>query len=59
MTPASDLPRLDPPQRLLAGPGPSNVEPAVLAAMQKPMLGHLDPDLHEILTELIDFQRQV
>jgi alanine-glyoxylate transaminase / serine-glyoxylate transaminase / serine-pyruvate transaminase len=59
MTPASDLPRLDPPQRLLAGPGPSNVEPAVLAAMQKPMLGHLDPDLHEILTELIGFQRQV
>src|SRR3954452_17594217 len=59
MTPASDLPRLDPPQRLLAGPGPSNVEPAVLAAMQKPMLGHLDPDLHEILTELVGFQRQV
>jgi alanine-glyoxylate transaminase/serine-glyoxylate transaminase/serine-pyruvate transaminase len=27
--------------------------------MQKPMLGHLDPDLHEILTELIGFQRQV
>jgi alanine-glyoxylate transaminase / serine-glyoxylate transaminase / serine-pyruvate transaminase len=59
MTPSTDLPRLDPPQRLLAGPGPSNVEPDVLAAMQKPMLGHLDPDLHEILTELIGFQRQV
>jgi len=27
--------------------------------MQKPMLGHLDPDLHEILTELVGFQRQV
>lgn len=59
MTPSTDLPRLDPPQRLLAGPGPSNVEPTVLEAMQKPMLGHLDPDLHEILTELISFQRQV
>ena len=59
MTPASDLPRLDPPQRLLAGPGPSNVEPAVLEAMQKPMLGHLDPDLHEILLELVDFERRV
>jgi alanine-glyoxylate transaminase / serine-glyoxylate transaminase / serine-pyruvate transaminase len=58
-TPPTDLPRLDPPQRLLAGPGPSNVEPDVLAAMQKPMLGHLDPDLHEILLELIDFQRQI
>ena len=59
MTPTTDLPRLDPPQRLLAGPGPSNVEPAVLEAMQKPMLGHLDPDLHEILLELVDFQRRV
>ena len=59
MPPPTALPRLDPPQRLLAGPGPSNVEPAVLAAMQKPMLGHLDPDLHEILAELVDFQRAV
>ena len=59
MTPSTDLPRLDPPQRLLAGPGPSNVEPAVLEAMQKPMLGHLDPDLHVILLELVDFQRRV
>src|SRR4051812_44980814 len=57
MTPT--LPSLDPPKRLLAGPGPSNVEPNVLAAMQKPMLGHLDPDLHDILDELVGFQRQV
>jgi alanine-glyoxylate transaminase/serine-glyoxylate transaminase/serine-pyruvate transaminase len=59
MTPPTDLPKLDPPQRLLAGPGPSNVEPRVLEAMQKPMLSHLDPDLHEILLEVVDFQRQV
>src|SRR3954449_7453107 len=59
MTPPTDLPSLNPPSRLLAGPGPSNVEPNVLAAMQKPMLGHLDPDLHDILTELVGFQRQV
>src|SRR3954467_6604879 len=59
MTPATDLPSLNPPSRLLAGPGPSNVEPNVLAARQKPMLGHLDPDMHEILTELVGFQRQV
>jgi alanine-glyoxylate transaminase/serine-glyoxylate transaminase/serine-pyruvate transaminase len=59
MTPPTDLPALNPPQRLLAGPGPSNVEPRVLAAMQKPMLGHLDPDLHDILLEVVDFQRQV
>ena len=59
MTPATDLPSLDPPERLLAGPGPSNVEPRVLAAMQKPMLSHLDPDLHEILHEVVDLQRRV
>jgi alanine-glyoxylate transaminase/serine-glyoxylate transaminase/serine-pyruvate transaminase len=27
--------------------------------MQKPMLSHLDPDLHDILLEVVDFQRQV
>jgi alanine-glyoxylate transaminase/serine-glyoxylate transaminase/serine-pyruvate transaminase len=46
-------PILNPPERLLCGPGPSNVSPAVLEAMQRPLLGHLDPDLHEILTELV------
>ena len=52
-----DLPRLSPPERLLCGPGPTNVEPAVLEAMTKPMLGHLDPDLHEILLELVAMLR--
>src|SRR5687767_9448463 len=32
-----------PPQRLLMGPGPSNVAPSVLQAMAAPVLGHLDP----------------
>jgi alanine-glyoxylate transaminase / serine-glyoxylate transaminase / serine-pyruvate transaminase len=49
--------QINPPERLLCGPGPSNVEPAVLAAMQKPMLGHLDPDMHEILHEVVDLLR--
>ncbi len=44
---------IDPPQRLLCGPGPANVHPSVLAAMQKPMLGHVDPDLHAILGEIV------
>jgi alanine-glyoxylate transaminase / serine-glyoxylate transaminase / serine-pyruvate transaminase len=48
---------LDPPERLLCGPGPSNVAPAALAAMQRPLLGHLDPDLHELLTELVGLLR--
>jgi alanine-glyoxylate transaminase/serine-glyoxylate transaminase/serine-pyruvate transaminase len=48
-----------PPERLLCGPGPTNVDPRVLEAMQQPMLGHLDPDLHEILLELVSMLRRV
>jgi alanine-glyoxylate transaminase/serine-glyoxylate transaminase/serine-pyruvate transaminase len=50
-------PPLDPPDRLLCGPGPSNPAPASLAAMQRPLLGHLDPDLLEIESELISLLR--
>jgi alanine-glyoxylate transaminase / serine-glyoxylate transaminase / serine-pyruvate transaminase len=53
-----DLPVLDPPERLLCGPGPTNVEPAVLAAMGRPMLGHLDPHMHEILLEVVSMLRE-
>lgn len=52
-------PRLSPPERLLCGPGPTNVDPAALEAMQRPMLGHLDPELHVILAELTDALREV
>ena len=50
---------LDPPARLLCGPGPSDVEPSVLAAMRRPMLGHLDPDFHAILDEVVAMLRAV
>lgn len=56
---STSTPPLAPPQRLLCGPGPSNVAPAVLAAMRQPMLGHLDPDLHDILLEVVGLLRQV
>jgi alanine-glyoxylate transaminase/serine-glyoxylate transaminase/serine-pyruvate transaminase len=59
MTEAQPAAELDPSQRLLCGPGPTNVAPSVLAAMQKPMLGHLDPDLHEILLEVVAELRRV
>lgn len=45
---------IDPPARLLCGPGPSNPDPRVLEAMQRPMLGHLDPSMHEILLEVVE-----
>jgi alanine-glyoxylate transaminase / serine-glyoxylate transaminase / serine-pyruvate transaminase len=53
----TSTPPLDPPERLLCGPGPSNPAPASLAAMQRPMLGHMDPDLYEIESELISLLR--
>jgi alanine-glyoxylate transaminase/serine-glyoxylate transaminase/serine-pyruvate transaminase len=51
------LPQLRPPERLLCGPGPTNVEPEVLEAMSRPMLGHLDPDLHDILLDVVAMLR--
>src|SRR5215213_5453769 len=53
------LPQLRPPDRLLCGPGPTNVEPAVLEAMTRPMLGHLDPKMHEILLDVVELLRRV
>jgi alanine-glyoxylate transaminase/serine-glyoxylate transaminase/serine-pyruvate transaminase len=52
-------PPLDPPRRLLCGPGPSDVEPTVLAAMRRPMLGHLDPAFHAVLDEVCELLRAV
>ena len=52
-------PPISPSERLLCGPGPSNFDPAALEAMGKPMLGHLDPELHEILQDLVDMLRTV
>ena len=34
---------LEPPRRLLFGPGPTQVHPRVYEAMGKPIVGHLDP----------------
>jgi len=48
-----------PPQRVLLGPGPSNVEPRVLQAMLQPLLGHLDPDYLQCLDHLQKLMRTV
>lgn len=50
---------LSPPQRLLLGPGPSPVEPSVLQAMAKPVLGHLDPEFIRIMDQTAERLRQV
>jgi alanine-glyoxylate transaminase/serine-glyoxylate transaminase/serine-pyruvate transaminase len=38
-----DIPSLNPPVRLLMGPGPSEIHPRVLEALGKNTVGHLDP----------------
>lgn len=44
-------PPLDPPQRVLLGPGPSDVPARVLTAMAAPTIGHLDPVYLKIMDE--------
>jgi alanine-glyoxylate transaminase / serine-glyoxylate transaminase / serine-pyruvate transaminase len=50
--PVTAIPALDPGERLLCGPGPSNVHPKVLEATRLPMHGHLDPDFWDLLLDL-------
>jgi len=41
-----------PPQRVLMGPGPSDVSPRVLEAMSRPTIGHLDPVFVSFMDEM-------
>lgn len=41
-----------PPQRVLMGPGPSDVSPRVLEAMSRPTIGHLDPVFVSMMDEM-------
>jgi alanine-glyoxylate transaminase / serine-glyoxylate transaminase / serine-pyruvate transaminase len=51
--------QLNPPPRLLLGPGPSDAHPRVLAAMTTPLLGHLDPAFLQVMDETQALLRQV
>lgn len=44
--------RFEPPQRVLMGPGPSEVAPSVRAALGAPVIGHLDPAFLSLLDEV-------
>ena len=52
-------PELNPPARILLGPGPSNVHPRVLQAMALPTIGHLDPEFVRIMDDIKAMLRQV
>ncbi len=51
------MPSFHPPQRILMGPGPSDVHPRVLGAMARPTVGHLDPSFVRMMEELKDLLR--
>lgn len=48
-----------PPQRVLLGPGPSDVPPRVLSALAAPTIGHLDPHYLRIMDETRAMLRSV
>jgi alanine-glyoxylate transaminase / serine-glyoxylate transaminase / serine-pyruvate transaminase len=49
---------LNPPRRILLGPGPSEVGPRVLRAMSTPLVGHLDPSFVALMEEVKELLRQ-
>lgn len=50
---------IDPPQRFLFGPGPSQVDPRVYGAMSKPIVGHLDAYFFKVNEEIVRMLRNV
>ena len=46
-----------PPQRILMGPGPSNIPPRVLSAMSQPVIGYMDPAFVDMMAELKELMR--
>uniref|UniRef100_A0A6Q2YKG1 Alanine--glyoxylate aminotransferase n=1 Tax=Esox lucius TaxID=8010 RepID=A0A6Q2YKG1_ESOLU len=40
------------PQRHMFGPGPSNVPPRILAAGAEPVIGHMHPEMFEIMSDI-------
>src|SRR5512137_1540183 len=50
---------LNPPTRVLLGPGPSNIHPRVQMAMSAPLVGHLDPYFQGLMDETVALLRYV
>lgn len=58
MTSAFPAP-IDPPARLLMGPGPISAYPSVLRAMSAPLVGQYDPFMTDTMVETQELYRQV
>jgi alanine-glyoxylate transaminase/serine-glyoxylate transaminase/serine-pyruvate transaminase len=50
--------QLNPSPRLLLGPGPCDAHPRVLRAMVTPLLGHLDPQFLEVMSQTQEMLRR-
>ena len=50
---------IDPPQRLLMGPGPVNAHPRVLRAMGADLLGQFDPEMTGFMNQVMALYRPV
>ena len=50
---------INPPPRLLMGPGPINADPRVLRAMSAPLLGQFDPVFREYMKQAAELYRGV
>ncbi|MBF6058507.1 pyridoxal-phosphate-dependent aminotransferase family protein [Thiomicrorhabdus heinhorstiae] len=51
--------QINPPPRLLMGPGPINVDPRVLRAMSSQLVGQYDPSMTAYMNEVMALYRQV
>lgn len=61
MTPLDPLlfGEIDPPQRLLMGPGPVNAHPRVLRAMAADLLGQFDPEMTGYMNQVMALYRPI
>lgn len=59
MTENNIFAELDPPPRLMMGPGPVNVHPRVLNALSMPLLGQFDPAFTDYMNEVMALYRQI
>ena len=55
----SPFKQIDPPQRLLMGPGPVNAHPRVLRAMSADLLGQFDPEFTAYMNEVMALYRPI
>jgi alanine-glyoxylate transaminase/serine-glyoxylate transaminase/serine-pyruvate transaminase len=51
--------KLNPPSRILMGPGPSNVPPRVQSAMTAPLLGYFDPYFFKVMDSTMSLLKAV